>query len=90
MSRGLPPKSKLVGELQTFRFSDLNFRKFKVALNALNNLFFAKSCVLYCQSKFDNKNMGVTVAFLNKHLKLEIKGVVLKAHTTALITYFVT
>ena len=61
-------------------------------LNALNNLFLkvCKSCVLYCQSTFDNKNMGVSGAFLNKHLKLKIKGVVLKAHTTALITYFAT
>ena len=34
----------------------LNFRKFKVALNPMNRIFFnfAKSCVLSCLSKVDN------------------------------------
>ena len=34
----------------------LNFRKFKVALNAMYRFFlnFAKSCVLACLSKVDN------------------------------------
>ena len=33
----------------------LNFRKFKVALNSMYRIFlnFAKSCILYCLSKFD-------------------------------------
>ena len=35
----------------------LNFRKFKVALNSMYRIFlnFAKSCVLSCLSKVDNK-----------------------------------
>ena len=37
----------------------LNFRKFKVALNAMNRIFldFAKSSILSCLSKFYNKKI---------------------------------
>ena len=47
--------------------ANLNFRKFKVALNPMYRNFqnFAKSCILSCLLKFYNK----------KKVKAEIKGV---------------
>ena len=54
----------------------LNFRKFKVAVNPMyrNFLDFAKSCILFCLSKFYNKKKKFTVPFLKyRRLKLKLR-----------------
>ena len=55
----------------------LDFRKFKVALNPMYRMFlnFAKSCILFCWSKFDIKKKFHRAAFEIQALKAEIKGV---------------
>ena len=52
-------------------------------------LNFAKSCILFCLSKFYNKKK-INVPFLKyKHLKLKLR-VFLAGHSVAMITYCVT
>ena len=54
----------------------LNFRKFQVALKPLRRIVFnfAKSCILTCQSLFDNKKWGSPDSFLSyKHLKGKLR-----------------
>ena len=70
---------------------NLNFRKFKVALNPMYKIYlnFAKSYMLSCLLKFYN-NKKITVPFLKyKHLKLKIR-VFLAGHSVAMVTYCVT
>ena len=66
----------------------LNFRKVKVALKPLwRNFFnFARSCILTCQSLFNNKKWGSPDSFLSyKHLKGKLR-VFLTGKTVAIIT----
>ena len=66
----------------------LNFQKFKVALKLLlGNFFnFAKSCILTCQSLFNNKKWGSPDSFLSyKHLKGKLR-VFLTGKTVAIVT----
>ena len=66
----------------------LNFRKFKVALKPLRRNFFnfAKSCILTCQSLFNNKKWGSPDSFLSyKHLKGKLR-VFLTGKTVAIVT----
>ena len=68
----------------------LNFRKFKVALNATYRFFlnFGKSRALSCLSNSDYIKK-FTVQFLNyKPLKLQLREL-LAGHTVAMVTYFV-
>ena len=55
----------------------LIFRKFNVALNPMYRIFlnFAKSCILFCLSKFHNKKKFHPAVFEIEALKAEIKGV---------------
>ena len=55
----------------------LNFRKFKVALNPMYRIFlnFAKSCILSCLSKFNDKKNFHPAVFEISVLKAKIKGV---------------
>ena len=57
--------------------ANLNFRKFKVALNPMYRIFlnFAKSCVLSCLSKVDNIKKFHRAVFELKAPKAVIKGV---------------
>ena len=66
----------------------LNFRKFKGALNLLRRNFFnfAKSCIVTCQSLFNNKQWGSPDSFLSyKHLKGKLR-VFLTGKTVAIVT----
>ena len=66
----------------------LNFRKFKVALKPLRRNFFkfARSCILTCQSLFNNKKWGSPDSFLSyKHLKGKLR-VFLTGKTVAILT----
>ena len=66
----------------------LKLRKFKVALKPLRTNFFnfAKSCVLTCQSLFNNKKWGSPDSFLSyKHLKGKLR-VFLTGKTVAIVT----
>ena len=66
----------------------VNFRKFKVALKLLRRNFFnfAKSCILTCQSLFNNKKWGSLDSFLSyKHLKGKLR-VFLAGETVAIVT----
>ena len=69
----------------------LNFRKFQVALNPMYRivLYFAKSSILSCLSKFYNKKKIHRAVFEIQALKAEIKGV-LAGHSVAIVTYCVT
>ena len=55
----------------------LTFRKFKVALNPMYRILlnFAKSCILSCLSKFDNKKKFHRAVFEILVLKAKIRGV---------------
>ena len=58
----------------------------KVGLNPLHRIFlnFAKSCILWCLSQFDNKNGGYQARFLSyKSLKLKLR-VFLGVHFVAI------
>ena len=64
------------------------FGKFKVALKPLRTNFFnfAKSCILTCQSLFNNKKSGSPDSFLSyKHLKGNLR-VFLTGKTVAIAT----
>ena len=66
----------------------LNVRKFKVALKLLRRNFFnfAKSCILTCQSLFNNNKWGSPDSFLSyKHLKGKLR-VFLTGKTVAIVT----
>ena len=83
---------QLFAKLQKFPQSSfratLNFRKFKVALKLLRGNFcnFAKSCILTCQSLFNNKKWGSPDLFLSyKHLKGKLR-VFLTGKTVAIVT----
>ena len=68
--------AKLNKFLQSSFRATLNFRKFKVALKLLRRNFFnfAKSCILTCQSLFNNKKWGSPDSFLSyKHLKGKLR-----------------
>ena len=85
----LPP-TKYVHKKKILRSgcrATLNFRKFKVALKSLRRSFvnFAKSCILTCQSLFNNKKWGSLDSFLSyKHLKgkLRVNRRIEKVHVT--------
>ena len=78
----LPVKNPL-----NFPFKCLNFRKFKVALKPLRRNFFnfAKSCILTCQSLFNNKKWGSPDSLSYKHLKGKLRGF-LTGKTVAIVT----
>ena len=66
----------------------VKMRKFKVALKPLRRNFynFAKSCILTCQSLFNNKKWGSPDSFLSyKHLKGKLR-VFLTGKTVAIVT----
>ena len=69
----------------------LNFGKFKVALNLMYKtvLNFAKSCILYCLSKFCNKKKFLLAVLKYKRLKLKLR-VFLAGLGFAMVTYCVT
>ena len=80
--------AKLKKFLRSSFRATLNFRKFKVALKLLRRNFFnfAKSCILKCQSLFNNKKWGSPDSFLSyKHLKGKIR-VFLAGKTVAIVT----
>ena len=65
----------------------LNFWKFKVALKPLHRIFFKfeESCILTCQSLFNNKKWGSLCSFLSyKPLKAHLR-VFLTGLTVALV-----
>ena len=67
---------------------DEDFRKVKVALKLLRRNFFnfAKSCILTCQSLFNNKKWGSPDSLLSyKHLKGKLR-VFLTGKTVAIVT----
>ena len=68
----------------------LSFRKFKVALNSMYEIFlnFVKSCILSCLSKFDIKKKFHRAVF-DKRLKLKSR-VCLAGHSVAMVTYCAT
>ena len=66
----------------------LQTKKFKVALKPLRRNFFnfAKSCILTCQSLFNNKKWGSPNSFLSyKRLKGNLR-VFLTGKTVAIVT----
>ena len=68
--------AKLKKFLRSSFRATLTFRKFKVALKLLRRNFFnfAKSCILTCQSLFNNKKWGSPDSFLSyKHLKGKLR-----------------
>ena len=83
---------QLFAKLKKFLWSSfratLNFRKFKVALKPLQRNFFnfAKSCILTCQSLFNNKKWGSPDSFWSyKHLKGKLR-VFITGKTVAIVT----
>ena len=85
-------KMQLFAKLKKFLWSSfratLTFRKVKVALKPLWRHFFnfAKSCILTCQSLFNNKKLGSPDSFLSyKHLKGKLR-VFLTGKTVAIVT----
>ena len=80
--------AKLKKFLRSSFIATLNFRKFKVAMKSLRRNFFnfAKSCILTCQSLFNNKKWGSPDSFLSyKHLKGKLR-VFLTGKTVAIVT----
>ena len=80
--------AKLKKFLQSSFRATLNLRKFKVALKLLRRNFFnfAESCILTCQSLFNNKKWGSPDSFLSyKHLKGKLR-VFFTGKTVAIVT----
>ena len=80
--------AKLKKFLRSSFRATVNFRKFKVALKPLGRNFsnFTKSCILTCQSFFNNKKWGSPDSFLSyKHLKGKLR-VFLTGKTVAIVT----
>ena len=86
---------QLLAKFKTIRYmgfrATLNFRNFKVALNPKCRMFlyFDKSCISSCLSKFCNKKNFALPFLKYKHLKLKLR-VFYAGHRVAMVTYCVT